>query len=106
MAGIGGSAIFGKVGTVVGIGGNVGFGRGVVGSGGSVVVGRFGMAGIGGNVGLGSDGIVGIPGWEACKRLRAAKLGWRLESEMAMSRDNTKWELEGAIDGFLEMETM
>ncbi|KAL8472208.1 hypothetical protein ACS0TY_028803 [Phlomoides rotata] len=97
---------------VVGIGGNVGFGRdglvgkvgrGVVGIGGNVVVGRFGMAGSGGNVGLGNGGIVGNPGREACNRLRAAQPVWMLENEIAMSRDNTKWKLEDAIGGFLEI---
>ncbi|KAL8549236.1 hypothetical protein ACS0TY_008184 [Phlomoides rotata] len=84
---------------VVGIGGNVGFGRdgivgrvgiGMLGSDGSVAV---GMAGNGGNVALGSGGIAGSPGCaggEVCNRLRAAQLAWRFESETTIIKDRKR----------------
>ncbi|KAH7851882.1 hypothetical protein Vadar_017743 [Vaccinium darrowii] len=106
----GGSVIVGTVGMVgivgigkddgiwvVGIGGNVGFGKvgivAIVGSGGNVAWGMVGIAGNGGMLTLGRDGTAGA----ACRRLRAAKVIWMLESDNAMTRDATKFYRKAAI---------
>ena len=86
-AGNGGNVNLGTVGMV----GSVGFGRvgnWVAGKGGSVDAGSVGMAGSGGNVAAGKDGIVGSEG--ACKRLRAARVTWMLESDNAMMKESSK----------------
>ncbi|CAK9169174.1 unnamed protein product [Ilex paraguariensis] len=90
VAGRGGSDIFGMVGSggiwVVGKGGNVGIGR----------VGTVGIAGSGGNVGLGRDGIVGSVGVEICRRWRAPRLIWMLESDKISVKDRMEqryWEV-------------
>ncbi|XP_059671089.1 uncharacterized protein LOC132316633 [Cornus florida] len=103
MVGNVGSALLGNGGNVVL--GSVGMvGSGVLGNGGNVVLGSVGMAGNGGNVALGRGGMVGIVGsvgvavGEVCKRLRAAKLIWMLESDNATIKHRMKECLEAAID--------
>lgn len=112
-----GRGVLGSGGNVaVGMAGNVALGsdgivgRGMLGSGGSVavgmagLVGKVGMAGrvgIGGIAALGSDGMAGNPGAVVCMRWRAARLAWRLESEMVMIKERSRWKLIAAIDGKL-----
>lgn len=91
-AGSGGSASVGTEGKF----GNFGFGKDeiwVLGKGGSVGFGRVGAVGrlgngVVGNGGSVAVGSVGAAGTEACKRLRAAKLTWMLESDNAIIRDS------------------
>ena len=92
-AGMGGRATLG----IVGIVGNVGFGKGgrfvgnvgkgVLDNGGNVV-GKFGRV-VPGNV-----GIAGITGGEVCNSWRAAWLSWMLENDKAMRKARKKQTLE------------
>nr|XP_027076805.1 uncharacterized protein LOC113700525 [Coffea arabica] len=96
-AGMGGRATLG----IVGIVGNVGFGKGgrfvgnvgkgVLDNGGNVV-GKFGRV-VPGNV-----GIAGITGGEVCNSWRAAWLSWMLENDKAMRKARKKQTLE-ELDG-------